>query len=180
MFELAQDEKILRETRRECRITTMAKWQDRWDHSSKVGYSYGILPDVTDRVKLKWLDIGYHCSVVDRTWKLQSKVFGFALVDSLDCIARGVLDAVDHVIHDCGNCTVVSVAEEQMTNAGGAGWCSRGWQCMWNLVVFVREAFTGVFQSMARMIRGAIKLAGHHISTRVLLEDELTPGPSVV
>ncbi|KAJ8881354.1 hypothetical protein PR048_017835 [Dryococelus australis] len=52
--------KVVIKAQKEALLTITRAYRERWDTYTKGRWTYSILLEVADRVKLKWLDIGYH------------------------------------------------------------------------------------------------------------------------
>lgn len=137
------DPKVSKRRRRE---ETLARWQRRWEASTKGRETFEYVPDVRQRKRVKWETDHYTTQFVSGHGNFKAKLRSFNLVESDRCDHCGELETAQHVLMEC------QFYEEERTEMR-LFLQERQWN--WEKMDFVRSKEAAVrFSRMCRRIGG--------------------------
>lgn len=87
---------------RELELEAVRSWQTRWSESVKGRPLYNFLPEVEDRLRCSWLEVGHDVSqFLTEHGAFMAYLHRFAKSATDECAACGRVDTALHVVFDC-------------------------------------------------------------------------------
>jgi hypothetical protein len=87
--------------RRDIRVNSMRKWQDRWDASETGRSTHMLLPNVEDRLGKRLEMTHFNVQFLTGHGNFGAYLKRFGLRESDLCEYCGVVDTPEHVLYDC-------------------------------------------------------------------------------
>jgi hypothetical protein len=90
------------ETEHQERETSMEKWQQLWDNTTKRTLTKEFFPKIKDRLKMKITLTPNYTEMVTAHGKMRSYLHRFKIIDSPACPCDNGIQTVEHLIYECG------------------------------------------------------------------------------
>ena len=87
--------------RRKTQEALIKKWQNKWSNSEKGRATFAFLPNVEQRMRMKWMEVNHYTSqLLSGHGNFKAKLASMRLVEEEDCIC-GEKDTYEHAILEC-------------------------------------------------------------------------------